>query len=67
MAAAGFWLLLMQPATAQEPPTTTTTTVAPVYDGPSSSDFHELEQELLTGGALLVFLTSAHVVGSWRR
>jgi hypothetical protein len=36
-------------------------------DQPTSDELHELEQEMLYGFGLVVFVGSALLVGSWRR
>jgi len=63
-------LLWTSPASA-DTTTVCTTNVAGVQtctsDAPSTSQLHEIEQEMLFGFALLIFLGAAHVVGSWRR
>jgi hypothetical protein len=52
--------------TTTAPPTTTTTASVP-YDGPTSDEFNEAHQDLLTAGAFAVFFIAVHVVASWRR
>jgi hypothetical protein len=52
-----------QTTTTDVPTTTTSPSLGPVTSG----EFHELEQEVLVGLALVVMLGGVHVVGSWRR
>lgn len=59
------------PTTTTTAPPTTTTTVPPMTTTTAplvtQAAFHEGEQELLVGLALVIFFLAVHVVGSWGR
>jgi hypothetical protein len=67
---AALGLFTASPASAQVATTCTTDTTTTLCQSPSAAthdDVHELEQETLAAGALIIFAGFAVLVGSWRR